>query len=51
MLAPVPLKVTEEPGHTVEDGDAVAPTAGNGFAVTVTALVFVHPLEPVPDTV
>lgn len=49
--APVPLSVTEFPGHIVEDGETVIPTAGEEITVMVTALVFVHPLAPVPVTV
>jgi hypothetical protein len=30
----VPFKVTDDPSHTVEDGDAVALTTGDGFTVT-----------------
>jgi hypothetical protein len=46
----VPFKVTEDPRHTVEDGDAVAPTVGKGFTVTVIVAVLLQPFV-VPVTV
>ena len=35
-VAPVPFKVTDDPEQIVVDGEAVAPTDGNGFTVTET---------------
>ena len=48
--APEPLRVTEVPEHTVVDGETVVPTVGRVLTVTVTVLVFEHPLV-VPVTV
>jgi hypothetical protein len=50
VVAPVPFNVTDVPGHTVVEGDAVAPTVGIGFTVIVMVLVALHPAK-VPVTV
>jgi hypothetical protein len=49
-VAPVPLKVTDDPEHTVEAGDVIVPTVGNGFTVMVIVPVPLHPFN-VPVTV
>ena len=51
VVPPVPLKVTDDPEPIVEPGEAIAPTAGNAFTVTVIVLVLLQPLAPVPVTV
>jgi hypothetical protein len=47
----VPFKVTEDPRQTDVEGEAVAPTVGNGLTVIVMVLVLLQPLDPVPVTV
>ena len=51
MLAPVPLKIRDEPEHTVDDGVAVMLKVGIGFTVIVNVLVLAQPFMPVPVTV
>jgi hypothetical protein len=51
VVAPEPLKVTDDPEHTVEDGEAMAPTANCELTVSVMVPVLVHPFAPVPVTV
>jgi len=48
-VAPVPLRVTDDPAHMVDDGEAVNPTVGDGFTVTprVCSEELPHPLMAV----
>jgi hypothetical protein len=50
-FAPVPLRTTDTPEQTVDDGEMVTPTTGNGFTVIVIGWELVQPLAPVPVTV
>jgi hypothetical protein len=51
IVPPVPLRVTDVPAHIVDDGDAEAPTEGEGLTEMVTAAVLEHPPAFVPLTV
>lgn len=50
VLAPEPVRVELCPRHK-DEGAADAVTVGNGFTVTVTEAVPVHPAALVPVTV
>ena len=49
--APLPLSVTLLPLQIFAEGDALAPTTGCGFTVTVIVEVPVQPFTSVPVTV
>jgi hypothetical protein len=50
VLAPLAVNVVPTPLHSVEEAGEIE-TEGAGFTVTVTVLVFMHPVDPVPVTV
>jgi hypothetical protein len=45
VVAPVPLKVTDDPAQIVDEGDAVTPTVGKGFTVTANDVAALVPHE------
>jgi hypothetical protein len=49
-LAPVPNNVICDPAQTVEEGDAIAPTVGKAFTVTVMLAESLQPFTSVPVT-
>jgi len=52
VLAPLAVRLTEDPWQMVDEGGAMV-TIGGGAVVTATTTlaVFTHPFDPVPDTV